>query len=419
MRKDLQFEGRRLLVVTQHYYPENFRINDLVSGLIDDGIVVDVLCGIPNYPTGEWIEGYSYLCDKKEQINGVTIYRALEIRRRGNSSLRIFLNYISWPFFASIRALSFKRQSYDAIFCYNTSPVLMIIPAYIASRITGAPLFTYVLDIWPDNLYTVLNINNSFLRFVASKVSNLLYSKSQQLIAPSKGIASLLSNRLRQTSPLIPISYIPQHAESFYCEDTIDEELQSRFAEKSILLFTGSLTPAQDLETVLLAMKELSADNPSLHLLLVGDGMSRQSLEQMASRLGIEEHVTFFGQVPAEHIPKFTSIAAALIISYSNNPLLECSLPAKLASCMAAGKPIIALMNGEGSKIILEAQCGFTCRPGSPKDFVHAAINLFSQPKDLSLKMGENARQYYLSHFSKRHIIEKLETVLFSNGIDS
>ena len=171
--------GKRILVVTQHFYPENFRINDIVSGFVEDGYEVDVLCGLPNYPEGEWFPGYTEKGPFEETFEKANVFRAKEIPRKGNTSIRIFLNYVSWPIRAFFRVSSLPGR-YDSVFCYNTSPVLMIIPAIRASKKFKAPLVVYVLDIWPENLYTVLPISSKWLKNIASRISDMLYSKADR-----------------------------------------------------------------------------------------------------------------------------------------------------------------------------------------------------------------------------------------------
>ena len=160
----------------------NFRINDIVEGFLQDGIAVDVLCGLPNYPKGEWFPGYSAAGPFEEEWHGARLYRCKEVPRRGNTSVNIFLNYVSWPWYAA-HALHRLPGGYDAVFCFNTSPVLMCWPAIRYAKKHHIPFTNYVLDIWPENLYSVLNVKNKALRAIAQDVSDALYKKADRLIA--------------------------------------------------------------------------------------------------------------------------------------------------------------------------------------------------------------------------------------------
>ena len=340
---------KKILVVTQHFWPENFRINDIVEGFLQDGIAVDVLCGLPNYPKGEWFPGYSAAGPFEEEWHGARLYRCKEVPRRGNTSVNIFLNYISWPWYAA-HALHRLPGGYDAGFCFNTSPVLMCWPAIRYAKKHHIPFTNYVLDIWPENLYSVLNVKNKALRAIAQGVSDALYKKADRLIAMSEPLQQRLGPRpARRGMPPQKIAVIPQYCEDFYAVPQPDAALQAQFGGRFNLVFTGTFTPAQSLETVITAVQDArSRGADMLHLLLVGDGMSRAALEAKVKELPAEDAVTFYGSVPATDIPKFTALADALIVCLSDSPDLGLTVPAKVASYMAAGKPVLASMDGAG-----------------------------------------------------------------------
>ena len=344
---------KKILVVTQHFWPENFRINDIVEGFLQDGIAVDVLCGLPNYPKGEWFPGYSATGPFEEEWHGAHLYRCKEVPRRGNTSVNIFLNYVSWPWYAA-HALHRLPGGYDAVFCFNTSPVLMCWPAIRYAKKHHIPFTNYVLDIWPENLYSVLNVKNKALRAIAQGVSDALYKKADRLIAMSEP----LQQRLCQRTGMPPqkIAVIPQYCEDFYAVPQPDAALQAQFGGRFNLVFTGTFTPAQSLETVITAVQDArSRGADMLHLLLVGDGMSRAALEAKVKELHAEDAVTFYGSVPATDIPKFTALADALIVCLSDSPDLGLTVPAKVASYMAAGKPVLASMDGAGNAAVAAA----------------------------------------------------------------
>ena len=203
----------RILVVTQHFWPENFRINDIVEGFVQDGLDVDVLCGLPNYPKGEWFPGYSADGPFEETYKGAHIFRAREIPRKGNTGKTIFLNYVSWPLYAA-GALNRLPGGYDAVFCFNTSPVLMCWPAIKYAKKYKIPFTNYVLDLWPENLYSVLPVKNSFMRWVAQMVSDSLYKRADRLIAMSVPLQKRLIARTGK--PEKDVAVISQYCEDFY-----------------------------------------------------------------------------------------------------------------------------------------------------------------------------------------------------------
>ena len=405
---------KKILVVTQHFWPENFRINDIVEGFLQDGIAVDVLCGLPNYPKGEWFPGYSAAGPFEEEWHGARLYRCKEVPRRGNTSVNIFLNYVSWPWYAA-HALHRLPGGYDAVFCFNTSPVLMCWPAIRYAKKHHIPFTNYVLDIWPENLYSVLNVKNKALRAIAQGVSDALYKKADRLIAMSEP----LQQRLCQRTGMPPqkIAVIPQYCEDFYAVPQPDAALQAQFGGRFNLVFTGTFTPAQSLETVITAVQDArSRGADMLHLLLVGDGMSRAALEAKVKDLHAEDAVTFYGSVPATDIPKFTALADALIVCLSDSPDLGLTVPAKVASYMAAGKPVLASMDGAGNAA--GAAAGGLRSPAC--DAAALADNLLALTRmDAAQRaaMGQSAKEYYLAHYRRSELLRKLEHFILEGRV--
>ena len=405
---------KKILVVTQHFWPENFRINDIVEGFLQDGIAVDVLCGLPNYPKGEWFPGYSAAGPFEEEWHGARLYRCKEVPRRSNTSVNIFLNYVSWPWYAA-HALHRLPGGYDAVFCFNTSPVLMCWPAIRYAKKHHIPFTNYVLDIWPENLYSVLNVKNKALRAIAQGVSDALYKKADRLIAMSEP----LQQRLCQRTGMPPqkIAVIPQYCEDFYAVPQPDAALQAQFGGRFNLVFTGTFTPAQSLETVITAVQDArSRGADMLHLLLVGDGMSRAALEAKVKELHAEDAVTFYGSVPATDIPKFTALADALIVCLSDSPDLGLTVPAKVASYMAAGKPVLASMDGAGNAAV--AAAGGLSSPAC--DAAALTDNLLALTRmDAAQRaaMGQSAKEYYLAHYRRSELLRKLEHFILEGRV--
>lgn len=405
---------KKILVVTQHFWPENFRINDIVEGFLQDGIAVDVLCGLPNYPKGEWFPGYSAAGPFEEEWHGARLYRCKEVPRRGNTSVNIFLNYVSWPWYAA-HALHRLPGGYNAVFCFNTSPVLMCWPAIRYAKKHHIPFTNYVLDIWPENLYSVLNVKNKALRAIAQGVSDALYKKADRLIAMSEP----LQQRLCQRTGMPPqkIAVIPQYCEDFYAVPQPDAALQAQFGGRFNLVFTGTFTPAQSLETVITAVQDArSRGADMLRLLLVGDGMSRAALEAKVKDLHAEDAVTFYGSVPATDIPKFTALADALIVCLSDSPDLGLTVPAKVASYMAAGKPVLASMDGAGNAAV--AAAGGLSSPAC--DAAALTDNLLALTRmDAAQRaaMGQSAKEYYLAHYRRSELLRKLEHFILEGRV--
>lgn len=403
---------KRILVVTQHFWPENFRISDIVEGFMEDGYEVDVLCGLPNYPKGEWFPGYTASGPLREEYKGAQVYRCREISRKGNTGLRIFANYCSWPLFARF-SLGRLPGGYDSILCYNTSPVLMNWPALAAGRKFRAPVTSYVLDIWPENLYSVLPVQNKFLRFIAQTVSDWNYKKADRLIAMSPGLCERLQQRTGK--PKEKIAVIPQYCEDFYAVEQCDDVLKTQYADCFNLAFAGNFSPAQSLDTVIRALGEANAmlgGKRRIHLLLVGDGMSRAALESLVKELHLEDAVSFYGSVTPDRIPAINGFADALIVSLTDSPDLGLTIPAKVASCMAGGKPLLASMNGEGNKAVAESGGGLVSPACDVKALAENMVKLAEAPQEELQTMGRRSKDYYQTHYRRKELLQQIENFI-------
>lgn len=402
---------KKILVVSQHFWPENFRINDLVEGFIQDGYAVDVLCGLPNYPAGEWFSGYRYTGPRRQTHQGAAVFRAGEIKRRGNTPLRIFLNYTSWPFFATFHLWRLKGP-YSAVLCYNTSPVLMSWPAIVYAKLHRIPLTNYVLDIWPENLYSVLAVKNPVLRRAATAVSNWHYKRADKLIAMSDSLQQRLCARTGKSPDAVAV--IPQHCEDFYAQPLQNSTIAAGFEGRFNLLFAGNFSPAQSLETVIdAAILARSQGADTLRLVLLGGGMSETALKQAVAKKGAGDTVVFLPSVPPTDIPAYTAYADGLVAPLCASEDLGLTVPAKIASYMAAAKPILASMDGEGAAAVLAAGCGFA----SPAEDVAALaanmLALYRLPETDKQRMGQNGFAHYEQHYRRRAVLDRLEEFIF------
>lgn len=398
---------KRILVVSQHYWPENFRSTDVCHGFTELGYEVDVLCGLPNYPKGEWAEGYSYFGPRSELHDGVRLYRCGEIRRKGNSGLRIFLNYVSFPFFAGFNLWRLRKNHYDAVFCYETSPVLMIWPAILYAKTHHVPLTTYVLDLWPENLYSVLAVQNPLLRKIAMGVSSWHYKRCDRLIAMSPSLRQTLLARTGKSPDKVTV--IPQYCEELYCREAPDFELQKRFSDKFNVVFAGNFSPAQGLESLVEVACRLQAQLVcGIRFILVGDGMSRESLFDLIRKKGVADYFAWEGQHPVEDVPKYHTLADALIACLVKSESIGLTIPAKITSYTAAGRPVLCAMDGEGARVVTESGCGLACAAGDVDALTENLLKLYYMSGAQRAEMGRRGKAYHRAHFNRDTLLSQL-----------
>ncbi len=409
----MESKKRRILVVCQHFWPENFRINDLCEGFVENDIEVDVLCGEPNYPDGEWFEGYGARARRKEEHNGINIYRSFEIPRRGNTSLRILLNYLTFPVSSATRVKKLYKNHYDRVFIYSLSPVYMGKAGLKISKKKKIPSVTYVMDLWPENLYSVLNIKNKLLRKILYKTSTKYYIKSDKLICMTERAKEILTERTGKSCEKIMI--LPQCPEKIYSEKLSDPSLRERFGGGFNLVYAGNISPAQDFPVMVEAAKRLKADGIPANWIIVGDGMSRKESEELVKNSGLSECFFFEGKKPMSDIPKYTDIASGLVACLTASSLLECTIPAKVTSYIAAARPLILAMDGEAADIVRKSECGFAGPAGDADALYKNIKKLYEAGEDGRRVMSERAAALYLEHFERDENLAKLINFIFED----
>jgi len=408
-------ELKRILVVSQHFWPESFRINDICDSFVEHGFEVDVLCGIPNYPKGQFFDGYGYFKNKRQTVNGMKVRRCIEIKRGNNSNIRIFLNYISFPATSIFSLPYLMRQKYDKIFLFQTSPVMMSLAGILLGKLKKIETTMYVLDLWPENLYSVLNIRNRMLRKFMHSTSNWYYRNTNKLIANSQKLMELLKERTNKEDS--HIVYIPQFCEKIYETSIDDAELKARFSETFNMVYTGNISPAQSFETVIEAAKILKSKGYNdIAWIIVGDGMSKSWLEGEVQKGDLSDNFIFIGHVPIEEVPKYTNIADGLFACLSKIELLDATIPAKTFSYYAAGRPMALAMDGEIQQIIQESKAGYAVDTEDSAGLADAVAKLHDASEDERKAMGESAKKYYFKHFERNLNMKKLIDFMFDDG---
>lgn len=400
--------SKRILIVCQHFWPESFRINDIAGFFVEQGCEVDVLCGLPNYPKGKFADGYGYFGKRHEVHNGIRIDRVLEIKRGKNSNLRIFLNYMSFPFFSLFHIPKLLTRKYDQVFLYQLSPVMMSVTGIIVGKLKRIPITMYVLDLWPENLYSVMPIKNSLLRALVEKHSHWYYKKTDRLV--------VLSERMREKlvavtkKPAEGMLVLPQTCEKVYEQRTHDEALRKRFGKRFNVVFTGNISPAQSFETMIGAAKLLrEMGYADIRWIIVGDGMSRKDVEKQVAKRGLSDTFVFEGYHPMEDMPKYAYVANVLVGCLAKSELLEATIPAKVVSYLALGKPIVLAMDGEVQLLINEAiKCGYA---GPAENVQELAANIAAvhalSPKE-RIALGDQANDYYVAHLERGILLDAL-----------
>ena len=402
---------KKILVVSQYFWPESFRVNELVLELKDRGYIVEVLTSIPNYPSGRVFPDFASNPEKYGDYFGVKVHRVPQISRR-NNKLSLALNYLSFVITSCFYSLfKLRKRKYDLIFGVQLSPIFSMIPAILCKKILRKPLHIWVLDIWPDSLIgggIDSNLIISFLR----KLCVLIYSSADILFLSSNGF----KYKLDEMGVLVPeLVYFPQWIEADYLdepqlgspEDEEVRQLMSRWESKVIFTFTGNVGEAQDFPSVLQGVKKCS-HLKELVFLVIGDGRYKAELIKNIHSQGLDKTVFCLGHYPMQYMPLFYHYSAYLIVPLRDVAIFAHTLPGKVQSYMSSGKPIIGMVNGEAARVIDEAGCGYAVASGDHDDFA-AKLDLCCSLDSIDRhKLGIKGKNYAYENFRLESLVNKV-----------
>ena len=391
-----------VLIVGQYYYPDNFKINEISFELVKQGHQLTILTGLPDYSTGRVPKEYRLLRNRKQVIQGVRVVRVPIIARRTGVIWR-FLNYFSYKLMSSIYS-SFFKKDFDIIFCYQTSPITMAHAAVKLKKRANKGLMLYCLDLWPESLKAWDIKETSLLFRIMKKYSSNIYKKCDLIAVSSIPFKDYLVKECKvQASRIV---YLPQHAE-FPNKITKNETSESiNFA------FAGNIGKMQDVECIIRAASHLK-DLHGFAVHIYGNGSRLHDCMALTEQLGVQGKVIFHGRVERPDLYKKYNNIDAFLLTLRDTGFIGMTVPAKLQEYMAAGKPIIAAINGFAADIINEARCGLICEASDDEQL---AINMkeYIINKNAYRDFGNNGYQYYKKNFTLNIFMERLEKILES-----
>jgi len=387
---------KKILVVSQYYYPEQFSITHICEELVKKGYKVSVVTGNPNYPMGEIYDGYDNTY-REECINGVQIIRVpITPRKRG-----MIRNYYSYAKNAAKKIKSLEKD-FDVILVYEVSPITQVIPALVYKRrvTKDSKLVIYCQDIWPEVLIGTGFSEKSIIYKVGFAISKKLYKSADQILITSKLFAKYLWDEFRIDSSII--QYLPSYRNNWVL--SIDNIKPND--NKIHLVFAGNMGKGQNLDLLIEAVSQLeSKDN--LVIDMVGDGSEYENLVNQTKRLGLESVVIFHGRKSGKELEHFYCIADAFLILLRNKGRLNYTVPAKLQGYMGAGKPILACIEGGAKDIIEEAECGIVAENNDSESFARV-IDTFVENSCNYVDMGMNGRRYFQNNYTEEIYFSRL-----------
>ena len=384
----------RILVVCQYYKPEPFRVADICEALAAQGHTVTVVTGTPNYPEGEIYPGYEGTAHRAEIVNGVRVHRCpIHPRKRG--ALHRFWNYYSFVF-ASKRYLSRLEEDFDVVLVNQLSPVMMAEGALQWAKRHGKKTVLYCLDLWPESLSAGGVRPGSLIYRVFWHISRRIYRRANAIAVTSQGFEDYFRTTLK----------LPQYAEELF--DRLPDAQPHLGVFNAV--FAGNIGEMQSVETIIEAVRKLSG-RLGIQFHIVGDGVRLDTCRRLAEGL---PNVTFYGRRDVSEMPGFYAMADVMLVTLRSDPTLSLTLPGKVQSYLAAGKPVVGAINGETAAVVADANCGVCVAAEDAAALAEALASLADTPERLRT-YGENARRYYEAHFRREVFFEKLTDVLKEN----
>lgn len=399
----------RLLVVSQFFWPEDFRVNDLVSELIARGHDVTVLTGLPSYPDGHIFPEFARDPKAFSKYAGIDILR-VPLIPRGDGRLRLAVNFASYAITASLMGpWKLRGRSFDAVFVFMVTPATVGIPGVILAALKRAPLACWVLDPWPEMLEAFNAIRSRTVLRAVGKLMSLVYNRCSLILAPSRTVIRQIATHCNDPSRIV---YFPNWAEPIFGAAAEPPAPEVPMREGTFdVLFAGNIGEAQDFPAVLEAAEILKSDS-RIRWLLIGGGRMVGWIREEIARRGLEQSVLVLGRYPVGRMPSFYQHAHAMLVCLKDEPIFSMTIPSKLQSYLAAGVPIIAMLNGECADLIESSHAGLTCRASDAQGLAMAVRRLAAMPEEARAEMRRNALALSAREFDRNCLISRLEAWL-------
>ena len=395
----------RILVISQYYYPEQFRINDICKELVKRGHKVTVLTGIPNYPEGKYYKGYRLTKKRKDIKDGDDIIR-LPIIPRGKNSIMVILKYISFVISAFFWS-KFTRKKFDKVFIYEVSPMLQALPGVWYSNRKKIDSYIYVMDLWPESIQLVTNLNNKVILKFINRIVDYIYKNCKKILTSSESFIENIHKRGHSKNKLV---FWPQYAEEFYKpldkKDYIKEEMQTKDFK---IVFAGNIGYAQGLEIVINIAKILKEKNIKVKFYTIGNGRAKEELIKDVEENNLQDYIKFIDKQPAEKIPEYYANADMAFITLKKNLISDEILPAKLQSYFACGVPILGSADGEIKQVIEKSKAGFCVESGNAEKLAEQIEKCMNLTKEELKQMQQNSRGFYEKNYEKQMLLNVLE----------
>jgi glycosyltransferase involved in cell wall biosynthesis len=399
-----------ILIVTPYFHPENFRINDFALEFKNKGHNISVLTPIPNYPDGKYYKGYGLFKKTREYFDGIIIYRSPLIPRGSGTNWMLGISWLSSILGNLLTSIFLLKKTFDLIFVFGPSPFTICLPAIFIKKIKKIPICFWVLDLWPESVVSAGNLKSGLIPKLLTPIVKFIYHNSDKILVSSKGfIESIVDKGINARK----IEFFPQWAEPIFRPVEKRRELLPKIIPKESfkIMFAGNIGEAQDFPAILNAAKLLKSEK-NIHWIIIGNGRRAEWVKNQIIEYGLQDYVHMLGRHPIEKMPDYYALADAMLFSLKDEYIFSITIPAKVQSYLACGKPILAMVNGEAPKIINENKAGYTCAAGDYKSLVDNVIKMSELDNSDLEKLSVNSLQCYINKFERDMLLNKVENIL-------
>ncbi len=397
----------KILIITQYFWPENFGINSLVQGLVEKGHQLTVLTGRPNYPRGKLFKDYGIIFPWREKYKGASVVRVPLVPRGRGGPLRLAINFLSFAISASILGPLLIHKKYDAILVYEPSPITVGIPSMVVKAITRSPVHFWLQDLWPESLSATGSVSSPAILNVVELMVRFIYKTCDRILIQSQAFAPAV---VRLGGDPKKIRYFPNSAEPLYRPVTVPANAPEKalLPEGFRVTFAGNIGAAQDFGTIINAARLLKHEK-DIQWVIIGDGRMKNRVERLIQEYDLTDSVHLIGRHPPERMPYFFALSDVLLTTLRKDPIFALTIPSKVQSYLACGRPIVAALDGEGARVIEEARAGVTCPAQDPDKLAEAVLAVYNLSASEKEAMGRNGRLIFERDFERSILLERLE----------
>ena len=394
-------KNKKILIVTECFYPEEFRINDIFFSWKDKGYEIDVLTLAPTYPLGRIFPGYKNSIFKKEKFKDMNIYRVRAVTGYKDSPFKKILKYLNFMILGSICAIFIGRK-YDYVFGFNMSALTNMLPAIIIKKIYKKPTTLWVQDIWPDSLYAYGFKKSKLFSTVVDSFIKFIYQNTDNIAISCRGFKEKLSSYIKDNS--LVFHYLPNWAEELK-NNSINGDIHHE-DEITNFTFAGNIGKLQNLENIIKAYGLLSDEyQKKSQFNIIGDGSNLENLKLTAKD---NSKIVFHGRKQSSMMADYYAKSDFLIISLIGEPIFSSIVPSKTQTYIAAKKPILAIINGDTADIVRDNNLGLCANPSN--------ISEISRLLEKCIDMSKSERKKFISQndyllstlFNREEIIDSL-----------